>query len=777
MGAFVKVSDPSYLTPDAYPISGDTNEEFPFLHTITVVDRVVSVDKPELVQNNIKTETVTLNLDSEWEGLSTVINIGNERPVSVIWSGEPVVIPAELMTTVGSLDVSVVGYGDDGGIRAVTKQAKSIFNVVVSGFVEGDEAVPDPTTLLGQLIQAADNANQAAEEIGDISQAVENAQTSETNAKQSETNAAASAESASQSASAASASASLAGVVSDRVAALSSRVDQLVASGGDGGDVGTELRDVRVTADGIVSGSAGEAVRSQIGLLADRFNMTCRPDARNLLVRSFPHPGFVNTNGFQGALSMYVFFVVGVEPGRKYVFGSMARFVTVYAGDVITRSWENVTEFEAVEGDDRAFVTFYVRDAGSWVMCVDGDDPASVLPYGKVSVNDDRIGELEGSVAAMPTARDVLGVLVEGAGNLLIGRELAKGRYMNDSLIVEESPVYDLFLAVPVKGGVDYVVSPPARLLVIVRDTDPVGGIIDAMTTDGITSFTPSEKGYAYVTFRASDAGQFVLREAGDEDALPYDRLRLRGNVEPPEASGWWDPLRGRKWAVCGDSFTAGDFSGSSAPVIESGRYQGHVATYPWLIASRADMEIQDLALGGRTLATPADGSFSNCFSDGIYRTIAEDADIVTLYFGINDSHHRPGASGSDGEDVSGIIELGTIDDADATTFYGAWNVVVPWILENRPDAHLGIIASNGCETDDYRLATLAIARKWGVPYLDLNGDERTPMMLRSTNPDISSEAKDIALAKWRVGESNQHPNAAAHAFESTVIEHFLRTL
>ena len=573
------------------------------------------------------------------------------------------------------------------------------------------------------------------------------------------------------------AAASLTGVVSDRVAALSSRVDQLVASGGDGGDVGTELRDVRVAADGNVSWSAGEAVRSQIGLLADRFDMACRPDALNLLVRSFPRPGYVNTDGFHGASSSYVFFVVGVEPGRKYVFGSTARFVTVYAGDVITGRYERATGFEAVEGDDRAFVTFATQDAGSWVMCVDGVDPASVLPYGRVSVNDDRIGELEGSVAAIQTARDPLRVLVEGAGNLLTGRELAEGHFMNGSLTVMESPKYDLFPAVPVKGGVDYVVSPGARLVVIVRDTDPVGGIIDDMETDGITSFTPRENGFAYITFNASDAGRFVLREAGDADVLPYGRLRLRGNVELPEASGCWDPLRGRKWAVCGDSFTAGSFSGSSAPVIESGRYQGHVATYPWLIASRANMEIQDLALGGRTLATPADGSFSNCFSDGIYRTIAEDADIVTLYFGINDSHHRPRASGSDGEDVSGIIELGTIDDADASTFYGAWNVVVPWILENRPDAHLGIIASNGCETDDYRLATIAIARKWGVPCLDLNGDERTPMMLRSTNPDISSEAKDIALAKWRVGESNQHPNAAAHAFESTVIEHFLRTL
>lgn len=227
MSSFVKAS--GNITPN----SADPGEEFPFLHTITVVDRVVSVDKAELVQNNIKTETVTLNLDSEWEGLSTVINIGNEKPVSVIWSGKPVVIPAELMTTVGSLDVSVVGYGDDGGIRAVTKKATSIFNVVASGFVEGDEAVPDPTTLLGQLTQAADNANQAAdrfnqasEDIEGIGPAIEKVQASEKNAKQSETNAAASAESASRSASTASASAEAARTSETNAAASATAASQ-----------------------------------------------------------------------------------------------------------------------------------------------------------------------------------------------------------------------------------------------------------------------------------------------------------------------------------------------------------------------------------------------------------------------------------------------------------------------------------------------------------------------------------------------------------------------
>lgn len=230
MSSFVKAS--GGITPN----SADPGEEFPFLHTITVVDRVVSVDKPELVQNNINTETVTLNLDSEWEGLSTVINIGNdEPPTSLIWSGQPVVIPAELMTDVGALNVSVVGYGDDGAVRSVTKKADAKFTVVASGYVEDDVPVPDPTTLLGQLIQAADNANQAAdrfnqasEDIESIGPAIEKVQASEANAKQSETNAASSAESASQSASTASTSAEAARTSETNAATSATAAQQAV---------------------------------------------------------------------------------------------------------------------------------------------------------------------------------------------------------------------------------------------------------------------------------------------------------------------------------------------------------------------------------------------------------------------------------------------------------------------------------------------------------------------------------------------------------------------
>lgn len=227
------------------PTSADPGEKFPFLHTITVVDRVVSVDKPELVQNNINTETVTLNLDSEWDGLSCIINIGaDDTPVSLIWSGQPVIIPAELMTDIGTLNVSVVGYGDDGAVRAVTKKADAMLVVAASGYVHDDNPVPEPTTILGQLTEAADKANQAAdrfnqasEEIGDISEAVKAAQTSETNAKQSETNAATSAKNAAKSASAASTSAQAAKTSETNAAASAKAAQQAVD--GFGLEVGT----------------------------------------------------------------------------------------------------------------------------------------------------------------------------------------------------------------------------------------------------------------------------------------------------------------------------------------------------------------------------------------------------------------------------------------------------------------------------------------------------------------------------------------------------------
>lgn len=238
--------------------------------------------------------------------------------------------------------------------------------------------------------------------------------------------------------------------------------------------------------------------------------------------------------------------------------------------------------------------------------------------------------------------------------------------------------------------------------------------------------------------------------------------------------------LSGKKWAVCGDSFTNGDFKGApdGEPLFTDGAFAGARKTYGNLIAARNGMTVQHLAVGGMTMATPSDAEFTNTFSGGLYRTIDADADYITLCFGINDSHHRPKSTGDDGEVKVGVIELGSIDDTQIDTFYGAWNVVMDFLLTHHPYAHIGILVSNGCETDDYRKAEIAIARKWGVPYLDLNGDERTPVMGRSTNEAVSRTVREFRTRMFAVDPPrNTHPNAKAHEYESRFIESWLRTL
>jgi len=247
-----------------------------------------------------------------------------------------------------------------------------------------------------------------------------------------------------------------------------------------------------------------------------------------------------------------------------------------------------------------------------------------------------------------------------------------------------------------------------------------------------------------------------------------------------------YNVLSGKKWVVCGDSFTNG--LEQNAPISE-GPYRGHRSVYPYLIANRNDMELVPFFEGGRTLAFPPEpGAFRNSLTapdmPWNYRNIPEDADYITIYLGINDSHHAPHASSGDGEDITGKIPLGSLEDDTIHSFGGAWNVVLWWLIQNRPRAHIGIIVSNGVETQTYRDMTIAAAKKYGLAYLDLNGDSHTPAMIRTVNPDVADFVKEELKRRWAVdytgaltGSSNTHPNDAAHLYESYIIEEFLRSI
>ena len=227
--------------------------------------------------------------------------------------------------------------------------------------------------------------------------------------------------------------------------------------------------------------------------------------------------------------------------------------------------------------------------------------------------------------------------------------------------------------------------------------------------------------------------------------------------------------LEGKKWVVCGDSFTYG----ATDTVLPDGPYKGHKAVYPYLIGNRTGINVVLYARNGQTLGYLNDAtnpnnnnSLTSPNSQFYYQSIPEDADYITIYLGINDVNYD--------------IPLGTIDDATVETYCGAYNVVLSWLRANRPFAHVGIIVTNGTGSNgnERTLAQIALAKKYGYPYINLNGDERTPAMIRSTNPDIPAAIKQNILNAQAVNpSSNTHPNDAAHAFESTFIENFLKSL
>lgn len=165
------------------PVTLDSIEGVPDNHVITIRERRISVDFPTLIQNNVKTDTVTLDLDSEWDGINPVIIFTSQGfSTSVIYNGEPVFIPSKTMLMVGNVDVSVMGYDSAGEVRLVTVDAPGMFNVVKSGAYDGttaEEASPD---LLGQLVDAATNATSAANAANAAAESATSATTAATDA-------------------------------------------------------------------------------------------------------------------------------------------------------------------------------------------------------------------------------------------------------------------------------------------------------------------------------------------------------------------------------------------------------------------------------------------------------------------------------------------------------------------------------------------------------------------------------------------------------------------
>ena len=228
--------------------------------------------------------------------------------------------------------------------------------------------------------------------------------------------------------------------------------------------------------------------------------------------------------------------------------------------------------------------------------------------------------------------------------------------------------------------------------------------------------------------------------------------------------------LTGKRWAVCGDSYSAGAFDGAGEgeDKIDGGLYAGRPAVYSYFIGNRTGMDIRMLAKAGMTLAkvTGETNSFINVIG-GDLSGIPADADYITFWFGINDKIQE--------------VPIGADDSTDTETFNGAWNTILTNLRNDFPFAHVGIIISNSSGSDalPYAEATIAMAKKYGYPYLDLMYDEKLPMLgYEPGREGASTAARNAVIEAFSVDyPSNTHPNKKAHEFESHMIEEWLKSI
>lgn len=133
---------------------------------------------------------------------------------------------------------------------------------------------------------------------------------------------------------------------------------------------------------------------------------------------------------------------------------------------------------------------------------------------------------------------------------------------------------------------------------------------------------------------------------------------------------------------------------------------------------------IQNCGEGGTTVAGTSPNAMNN---DERINKMDNDSDVVLFMGGINDWVQN--------------IQLGNIDDTDVTTFYGALNSIAEKLTTKYPTKLIvfmgttyaiyhgnqfsedGLKNANGLTTKDYSDCIMNIAKKYGIPFVDLYGN------------------------------------------------------
>ena len=187
--------------------------------------------------------------------------------------------------------------------------------------------------------------------------------------------------------------------------------------------------------------------------------------------------------------------------------------------------------------------------------------------------------------------------------------------------------------------------------------------------------------------------------------------------------------------------------------------------TWNYDIAERNGMILYNGGINGSTIQDNSGTSTKHPFArtNGRYTHLPENLDYLIIWFGWNDSTY-------------GVV--GTINDATNETFMGAYNVVLPYLINKYPYAKIGIVVPympNDTNAMTYSNAVHQIANKWGIGVFDIQ-KAGTPLYYRK-DPDVGVDPAIVTARRATFQANGAHPNSRGHQYLSTMMEAWMRTL
>lgn len=222
-------------------------------------------------------------------------------------------------------------------------------------------------------------------------------------------------------------------------------------------------------------------------------------------------------------------------------------------------------------------------------------------------------------------------------------------------------------------------------------------------------------------------------------------------SLENSKVGSITDILYGKKLGTAGDSITEGT-------AISVDTTYGIRMTYGAITAIRHNMTFYNYGISGSTMQNIGG---KNPFCVSRYQSMASDLDYLTIWFGWNDNAY-------------GV--LGTISDTVDTTYYGAYNIVLKWLLINRPALKIGLIVPYGASAG-IRQAVRDLGKKWGVPYLDLYDNTKVPLFFGMDSVANSDVTSVISTKQSAFLVDGCHPNTVGYQYLATIYENFLKSL